>query len=63
MLAFELRLTRLLMASDITVVIADATQTLAIKAGLPLSGRVTWFTAGMSSLLFLGLLGALIVGR
>jgi hypothetical protein len=34
------------MASDITVVIADAAQTLAIRAGLSLSGRVTWFTAG-----------------
>jgi len=38
--------TRLFMASDITVVIADAAQTLAIRAGLPLSGRVTWFTGG-----------------
>jgi PilZ domain len=34
------------MASDITVVIADAAQTLAIRAGLPLAGRVTWFTGG-----------------
>jgi hypothetical protein len=34
------------MPSDITVVIADAAQTLAIRAGLSLSGRVTWFTAG-----------------
>jgi len=34
------------MASDITVVIADAAQTLLIRAGLPLSGRVTWFTSG-----------------
>jgi hypothetical protein len=34
------------MASDMTVVVADATQTLAIRAGLPLSGRVTWFTVG-----------------
>jgi hypothetical protein len=34
------------MASDITVVVADATQTLAIRAGLSLSGRVTWFTVG-----------------
>jgi hypothetical protein len=33
------------MASDITVVVADATQTLAIRAGLRLSGRVTWFNA------------------
>jgi hypothetical protein len=34
------------MASDITVVIADAAQTLAIRAGLPLSGRVTFFSSG-----------------
>ena len=34
------------MASDITVVIADPAQTLAIRAGLPLSGRVTWLSAG-----------------
>jgi hypothetical protein len=34
------------MASDITVVIADPAQTLLIRAGLPLSGRVTWFTVG-----------------
>jgi hypothetical protein len=34
------------MASDITVVIADAAQTLLIRAGLSLSGRVTWFTSG-----------------
>jgi len=34
------------MASDITVVVADATQTLAIRGRLPLSGRVTWFSAG-----------------
>ena len=34
------------MASDMTVVVADATQTLAIRAGLSLSGRVTWFTVG-----------------
>jgi hypothetical protein len=33
------------MPSDITVVVADAAQTLAIRAGLPISGRVTWFTA------------------
>jgi len=33
------------MASDITVVVADAGQTLAIRAGLSLSGRVTCFTA------------------
>jgi hypothetical protein len=33
------------MASDITVVVADAAQTVAIRAGLPLSGRVTCFTA------------------
>ena len=33
------------MASDITVVVADATQTLAIRAGFPFAGRVTWFTA------------------
>jgi hypothetical protein len=33
------------MASEITVVVADATQTLAIRAGLRLSGRVTWFSA------------------
>jgi hypothetical protein len=33
------------MPSDITVVVADATQTLAIRAGFPLSGRVSWFTA------------------
>ena len=32
------------MASDITVVVAEATQTLAIRAGLSLSGRVTSFT-------------------
>ena len=38
--------TLLVMASDITVVIADPTQTLAIRAGLPLTGRVTWFSAG-----------------
>jgi PilZ domain len=38
--------TRLSMASDITVVIADPAQTLLIRAGLPLSGRVTWFTVG-----------------
>jgi hypothetical protein len=34
------------MASDITVVVADAAQTLAIRGRLPLPGRVTWFTAG-----------------
>jgi hypothetical protein len=34
------------MALDLTVVIADPTQTLSIRAGLPLSGRVTWFSAG-----------------
>ena len=34
------------MASDIAVVVADTTQTPAIRAGLPLSGRVTWFSAG-----------------
>lgn len=34
------------MASDITVVIADAAQTLAIRAGSVFSGRVTWFTPG-----------------
>jgi len=34
------------MASDITVVIADPAQTLLIRAGLSLTGRVTWFTAG-----------------
>jgi hypothetical protein len=34
------------MASDMTVVIADPAQTLLIRAGLPLSGRVTWFTVG-----------------
>jgi hypothetical protein len=34
------------MASDITVVVADPAQTLAIRAGLPLSGRVTWLSAG-----------------
>jgi PilZ domain-containing protein len=34
------------MASDITLVIADAAQTLLIRAGLPISGRVTWFTTG-----------------
>jgi hypothetical protein len=34
------------MASDITVVVADAAQTLAIRAGLSLSGRVTCFTVG-----------------
>jgi hypothetical protein len=34
------------MPSDITVVVADAAQTLAIRAGLPLTGRVTWFTVG-----------------
>ncbi len=34
------------MVSDMTVLVADATQTLAIRAGLTLSGRVTWFTAG-----------------
>lgn len=38
--------TPLFMASDITVVVADPAQTLAIRAGLPLSGRVTYFTAG-----------------
>jgi PilZ domain len=38
--------THLSMASDITVIVADATQTLAIRAGLPLAGRVTWFTVG-----------------
>jgi hypothetical protein len=32
--------------SDITVVVADATQTASIRAGSPLSGRVLWFTAG-----------------
>ena len=34
------------MASDITVVIADAAQTILIRAGLGLTGRVTWFTVG-----------------
>jgi hypothetical protein len=34
------------MASDLTVVIADAAQTLAMRAGLTLSGRVTWLSAG-----------------
>jgi hypothetical protein len=34
------------MASDITVIVADATQTLAIRAGVALSGRVKWFTPG-----------------
>jgi hypothetical protein len=34
------------MPSDITLVIADAAQTLAIRAGSTFSGRVTWFTAG-----------------
>jgi hypothetical protein len=34
------------MASDITVVVADAAQTLLIRAGLALSGRVTCFTVG-----------------
>ncbi len=32
------------MPTDMTVVIADATQTPAIRAGLPLSGRVAWYT-------------------
>src|SRR5438093_858459 len=34
------------MPSDITVVVADATQTAAIRAESPLSGRVLWFTGG-----------------
>ena len=34
------------MPSDITVVVADPAQTLAIRAGLPLSGRVTCFSSG-----------------
>jgi hypothetical protein len=34
------------MPSDITVVVADAMQTTAIRAGLPLSGPVRWFTGG-----------------
>src|SRR4051812_29852062 len=34
------------MASDITVVIADAAQTLAIRAGSVFSGRMGWFTPG-----------------
>jgi hypothetical protein len=34
------------MPSDMTVVVADTTQTAAIRAGLPLSGHVRWFTGG-----------------
>jgi len=34
------------MPSDITVVVADAVQTAAIRSGLPVSGRVMWFTDG-----------------
>jgi hypothetical protein len=37
-------LATLSMPSNITVVIADATRTAAIRSGLPLSGRVAWFT-------------------
>jgi len=32
------------MPTDMTVVVADATQTPAIRGGLPLSGRVAWYT-------------------
>jgi hypothetical protein len=33
------------MPSDLTVVVAEAAQMAAIRSGLPLSGRVTWFSA------------------
>lgn len=32
------------MPTDMTVVVADATQAPAIRGGLPLSGRVAWYT-------------------
>jgi hypothetical protein len=38
--------TRLPMASDITVLVTDATQALSVRAGLSLSGRVKCFTPG-----------------
>jgi hypothetical protein len=34
------------MPSEITVVVADTAQTAAIRGGLPLSGRVMWFSEG-----------------
>jgi hypothetical protein len=34
------------MPSEITVVVSDSAQTAAIRSGLPLSGRVMWFSEG-----------------